>query len=687
MGCISSKNAVSVPQASDPSGIVRDLRERSDPISASWRGHRGHLSAKQTEKVQPEREEGDGNRLESRENGKVSTDDTGLQNLRLRNLHRYIEGEQVAAGWPSWLSAVAGEAIQGWVPLKADSFEKLEKIGQGTYSSVFKARDLDTGKMVALKKVRFDNFKPESVRFMAREIKILRMLDHPNIMKLEGLIASRLSQVLYLVFEYMEHDLAGLSTSPDIVLSESQVKCYMKQLLSGLEYCHSRNVIHRDIKGANLLINNDGILKVADFGLANLCRPGHKQPLTSRVVTLWYRAPELLLGSTDYEATVDLWSVGCVFAEMFAKRPILRGRTEVEQLHKIFRLCGSPPEEFWQKLKLPHATIFKPHHPYKSTLHQTLSHLPRTVVCLLENFLSVEPYKRGSASAALDSEYFREMPYASEPSSLPKYSPTKEMTIKNQESLRRRVSGSQESMRKPSEVDIRKLAGSKKELQLHAEEVSKHYDPEELPRLDGETRLFVDLQPMPSIKCPDVQHTKHNPQPDFTFSGSLCVSSSSGFSWARRLEEDHAYRKSHRQCSSRSNLSHIKDSSGIEHIKQELEIKGAANSDLVGGQKRHESQELAKCTILKKCSQQSEHPKSLDTSKVFRLHDNSEALHKGDPLSMQHNYPGFHKEDRVEFSGPLLPQTCKFEEFLQKHEHQICQEVRRSWFRRVTEKT
>ncbi|KVI10465.1 Protein kinase, ATP binding site-containing protein [Cynara cardunculus var. scolymus] len=232
---------------------------------------------------------------------------------------RATEGEQVAAGWPPWLAAVAGEAIKGWVPRRADSFEKLDKIGQGTYSNVYRARDLDQGKIVALKKVRFDNLEPESVRFMAREIHILRRLDHPNVIKLEGLVTSRMSCSLYLVFEYMEHDLAGLASHPALKFTESQVKCYIRQLLHGLNHCHSHGILHRDIKGSNLLVDNNGVLKIADFGLASFFDPHQSQPLTSRVVTLWYRPPELLLGATYYGIAVDLWSTGCIF---FATKPL-----------------------------------------------------------------------------------------------------------------------------------------------------------------------------------------------------------------------------------------------------------------------------------------------------------------------------------------------------------------------------
>ncbi|KAL0348763.1 UNVERIFIED_CONTAM: putative serine/threonine-protein kinase [Sesamum angustifolium] len=319
-------------------------------------------------------------------------------NPRLSNPPKHVHGEQVAAGWPSWLVAVAGEALSGWAPRRADTFEKLDKAS--TYSNVYKARDTETGKIVALKKVRFDNLEPESVRFMAREILILRRLDHPNVVKLQGLVTSRMSCSLYLVFDYMEHDLAGLSSSPGIKFTEPQI---------------------------------------ADFGLASFFDPNNKQPMTNRVVTLWYRTPELLLGATDYGLGVDLWSAGCILAELFAGKPIMTGRTEVEQLHRIFKLCGSPSEEYWKKSKLPHATIFKPQQAYKRRIAEAFKDFPPSSLPLIETLLAIDPAERQTATAALTSEFFTTKPYACDPSNLPKYPPSKEMDVKRRDEEARRL--------------------------------------------------------------------------------------------------------------------------------------------------------------------------------------------------------------------------------------------------------
>ena len=441
MGCVNSKKALAGgANKASPVGpyIHSSTRKRSNGSGRSMvveaSSSRGNSGAVIVVKDQPKVEGGGGN-------PKHEEWQKGNLNLRIVLSHRFVEGEQNAAGWPSWLTSVASEAIHGLVPLKNDSYEKLDKVGQGTYSSVFQAREVETGRMVALKKVRLDSIQPESIRFMAREIIILRTLDHPNILKLEGIITSQLSKSIYLVFEYMEHDLAGLVSNPDIKFTDSQIKCYMRQLLSGLEHCHLRGIMHRDIKVSNILVNNEGILKIGDFGLANNINPNSKHPLTSRVVTLWYRPPELLMGSTNYGVSVDLWSVGCVFAELFLTKPILKGRTEVEQLHKIFKLCGSPPPEFWKKTKLPLATTFKPQTSYESSLWERCKGFPTTAIDLLETLLSIDPSKRGTASSALMSKYFNTAPYACSPSLLPKYLPSKEIDAKYRENMQRKKNG------------------------------------------------------------------------------------------------------------------------------------------------------------------------------------------------------------------------------------------------------
>ncbi|CAN8253446.1 unnamed protein product [Cochlearia groenlandica] len=343
--------------------------------------------------------------------------------------------------WPPWIISACGDSIKDLTPRRATTYEKLEKIGQGTYSNVYKAKDLLNGKIVALKKVRFDNLESESVKFMAREILVLRRLNHPNVIKLQGLVTSRVSCSLYLVFEYMEHDLSGLAATQGLKFDLPQVKCFMKQLLSGLEHCHSRGVLHRDIKGSNLLIDNEGTLKIADFGLATFFDPKQKQTMTSRVVTLWYRPPELLLGATNYGTAVDLWSAGCIMAELLAGKPVMPGRTEVEQLHKIFKLCGSPSDLYWKKYKLPNATLFKPQHPYKRVVSEAFSGSTPSSVDLVEKLLAIDPDDRGTSTSALSSEFFTSEPLAYEPSSLPKYPPSKELNVKLRDEEARRLKG------------------------------------------------------------------------------------------------------------------------------------------------------------------------------------------------------------------------------------------------------
>ncbi|GLT39949.1 hypothetical protein SLA2020_141140 [Shorea laevis] len=430
MGCVLGKPSTRSVRRSVGGGSPHRPRRRSaGDGSITTVTVAGAANAVRDEKEQ-ERE----GQQKARHTGDFPGNGMGLERRRPR-----LEVNQ--QGWPSWLVAVAGDAIRDWTPRRANTFEKLDKIGQGTYSNVYKARDLVTGKIVALKKVRFDNLEPESVKFMAREILVLRRLDHPNVIRLEGLVTSRMSSSLYLIFEYMEHDLAGLAACQSIKFTEPQVKCYVKQLLSGLEHCHNRGVLHRDIKGSNLLINDEGILKIADFGLATFFNPDHKQPLTSRVVTLWYRPPELLLGATYYSVGVDLWSAGCILAELLAGKPIMPGRTEVEQLHKIFKLCGSPSEEYWKKSKLPNATLFKPQQPYKCCIAETFKDFPPSSISLIETLLSIDPDERGTATASLNSEFFTTEPYACEPSSLPKYPPTKEIDVKLRDEEARRQKG------------------------------------------------------------------------------------------------------------------------------------------------------------------------------------------------------------------------------------------------------
>ncbi|XP_057429415.1 probable serine/threonine-protein kinase At1g09600 isoform X2 [Lotus japonicus] len=591
---------------------------------------------------------------------------------RIFSVTRGERGAQVLAGWPSWLTAVAGEAISGWIPRRADSFEKLDKIGQGTYSSVYRARDLETNKIVALKKVRFANMDPESVRFMAREILVLRRLDHPNVMKLEGMITSRVSGSLYLIFEYMEHDLAGLAARPSINFTEAQIKCYMQQLLRGLEHCHSHGVMHRDIKGSNLLLDNNGNLKIGDFGLATLVQPSQGQPLTSRVVTLWYRPPELLLGATDYGVAVDLWSAGCILAELFAGKPIMPGRTEVEQLHKIFKLCGSPSEEYWKKSKLPHATIFKPQQPYKRLVSETFKDFPSSALSLLEVLLGIEPKDRGTASLALQNEFFTAKPLPCDPSTLPKYPPSKEFDAKlrEEEARRRRASNKghgQESVgRNFRESNVVPASDANAELQASMEKrqeqskcISEKFNPEE----DGD--YGFPLEP-----------AKPRALSVFSHSGQSMHPTAYGSSRNMNLKQedvltgtDHAVKS--RNCELRKQKSYWHGSTKLSRFSSSVAVRGDLRLDMSGdcsvNSQWPEDHFGMRCSHLPddESNQLLDGPKP-SRKKDFHLNGNDRAMSNAPKMSRTH------------YSGPLLPPEDNLEEMLKEHERQIQQAVRKA---------
>lgn len=564
-----------------------------------------------------------------------------------------VDGAQVAAGWPSWLTAVAGEAIKGWIPRRADSFQKMDKIGQGTYSSVYRARDNETGKIVALKKVRFVNMDPESVRFMAREIIILRRLDHPNIMKLEGLITSRMSGNLYLVFEYMEHDLAGLVASPNVRFTEPQIKCYMKQLFLGLEHCHNRGILHRDIKGSNLLIDDNGNLKIGDFGLATFYH-NNKQPLTSRVVTLWYRPPELLLGATDYGVAVDLWSSGCILAELYAGKPIMPGRTEVEQLHKIFKLCGSPSEEYWRKSKLPHATVFKPQHPYKRCVAETFKDFPSSALSLLHTLLAIEPENRGLASFALQSDFFTTKPFACDPSSLPKYPPSKEFDAKLRDDETKRQNGgngnghrheshrkaSRESRAVPAPDANAELASSilKRKGLSNPKSNSEQFIPEE----DGGAGFRME----PSRSGHFEREPRMGSQRQYASMKNGHVNSRThGSGQLSRFSNSVAVRGSSRYDTGRESIEQWPEERRTSKYNPENDAESSVNHDL----SRH----------------------LLDGPTFYSSKGDDDVAEKEPKMA----YP--QTKHRIHHSGPLLPQT-NIEEMLKEHEKRIQQAVRKA---------
>lgn len=336
----------------------------------------------------------------------------------------------------------------------SERYEKLNRIGEGTYGAVYRARDKLNNGIVALKRCfphheATDGFPVTTLR----EISLLRECwDCPYIVNLREVAVSSSRSGIFLVFDYYEHDLGELidayyathQKSP--FRQEAQVKRLLHQLLSALKFLHQRCIVHRDIKMSNLLYHQAaGRLKVADFGLARRItteRQGYnatslfgskwkrKQTiLTPKVVSLWYRPPELLLGSDSYDETCDTWSVGCVFAELLSGEPLIRGKNEMDQIKQMFELLGRPNKLTWPSftdmpLVREEAIDLSPDrnqfHKFPRLLDD-FSYLSAAGLSLLSQLLSYDYKRRLSAVEGLESDYFREEPLPSDECNMPKF--------------------------------------------------------------------------------------------------------------------------------------------------------------------------------------------------------------------------------------------------------------------------
>ncbi|XP_062283473.1 cyclin-dependent kinase 16 isoform X1 [Scomber scombrus] len=286
---------------------------------------------------------------------------------------------------------------------KLETYIKLDKLGEGTYATVYKGRSKLTENLVALKEIRLEHEEGAPCTAI-REVSLLKDLKHANIVTLHDIIHTQKS--LTLVFEYLDKDLKQYLDDCGNTIHVHNFKLFLFQLLRGLSYCHRRKVLHRDLKPQNLLINERGELKLADFGLAR-AKSIPTKTYSNEVVTLWYRPPDILLGSTDYSTHIDMWGVGCIFYEMATGRPLFPGSTVEEELHFIFKLLGTPTEQSWPGINCNEEFVTYNYPQYRA--ERLSNHTPRLSsegVELLSKFLQFEGKKRISADESMSHRYF-----------------------------------------------------------------------------------------------------------------------------------------------------------------------------------------------------------------------------------------------------------------------------------------
>ena len=288
-----------------------------------------------------------------------------------------------------------------------ERFTRLEKVGEGTYGVVYKCEDNTTGQLVALKRIRLDPDDEGVPSTAIREVSLLREVHHPNVVRLLDVVCQ--DKKLLLVFEFLEQDLKRMMDLRATPLLGRKLKILMFQLIDGIHACHSKRIIHRDLKPQNILVSKDeGTVKIADFGLSRAFRIP-TSTYTHDVVTLWYRAPEILLGEKHYLPAVDIWALGCIMAELATSKALFQGECEIHELYTIFKLLGTPAETNWKGVtRLPE---YKSSFPQwqRSSLSDAVPTLDPVGVDLLSCMLRYSPTERIHAHGALHHPWFDEI--------------------------------------------------------------------------------------------------------------------------------------------------------------------------------------------------------------------------------------------------------------------------------------
>jgi len=357
----------------------------------------------------------------------------------------------------------------------ANKYTLMRALGDGTYGSVCLGKNVDNGEQVAVKVMK-RKYKSWQEAMDLREVKSLKKLNHANIVKLKEVI--RENDTLYFIFEFMKENLYQMMKAryeKNRYFPEPLIRNIMFQVFQGLSFMHKHGYFHRDIKPENLLCNGSENVKIADFGLAREIRS--RPPYTDYVSTRWYRAPEVLLRSTNYSSPIDIWACGAIIAELYALKPLFPGSSEVDEIFRIVRVLGTPTKDIWPEgLKLAQAMNFKYPQCVPTSLKTLIPNASSEALQLIKDCLEWDPKKRPTAQQCLRYPYFQvgaDMPR-----------PTSQFRNKT---LRRRASG----LMCNNKVDPLNKSFAEKHAAPDADLLSHLMDSGPTKKIDGPSRQQV----------------------------------------------------------------------------------------------------------------------------------------------------------------------------------------------------